>query len=164
MTQSTIMVVVLKFFAEKLWPWFKDYIWPHLREHLLEMVSWTFSRLKEKIKEYLEERSSQRQEEATQRALKAEESARNATNDAERQKHEALASVWREVAEQFREENELLKTKVQELTSAAELELVESARKNAPNVDTSSDTPVLVIGEKRTSLPPLPSSSGSKKR
>lgn len=157
MAQSTIMKEILKFFAKKLWPWFKDYIWPLLREHVLEIVSWVFAKLKERFEEYFEGRSTQRQEEAKQKAQKAEENARNAIDDTERKTYEAVARIWREVAEQFREENESLKAKVHELTSVAEAEIVQRTRDSDPTVDTSSNTPVLVLGEKRTSLPALPS-------
>jgi valyl-tRNA synthetase len=157
MAQSIILKKILKLFAKKLWPWFKDNIWPLLREHVLETFSSVFAKLKEKIKEYLEGRSSQRQDEARQKSQQAEENARNATDPAERKTYEAVARVWREVAEQFREENEALKEKIQELTTAAEAEIVQRTRDSNPTVDTTSDTPVLVLGERRTSLPALPS-------
>ena len=159
MAQSTFVKGILKFVAKKLWPWFKEYLWPILREHILELVVLVMSRLKEKFKAWAETRSNERQEQATQKAQEADESARDSATDSEKQKYEAVARVWREVVEQIRVENEALKSKIEELTSAAEAEITTRTRDSNPTIDISSDMPVLIIGEKRTTLPALPDNS-----
>ncbi len=159
MAQSTFVKAILKFIANKLWPWFKEHLWPILREHILELVVLVMSRLKEKFKSWAETRSNERQEHATQKAQEAEKSACDSATDSEKQKYEAIARVWREVVEQIRVENEALKSKIEELTSTAEAEITTRIRDSNPTIDFSLDTPALIIGEKRTNLPALPDNS-----
>ncbi len=149
MSKSTVM----KFIAEKLWPWFKRYIWPLLREHVVEVFHWCMAKLKERFKEWSDDRSTNRSEQAASRAEEAERASQEAETSADREKHAAVAQVWREVAEQFRQDNEELRAKIDELSAGAETEFADDIAKCEPAIDTSRSAPALVLSNRRVELP-----------
>jgi len=156
MSDTSFKTYIVNLFAKKLWPWFKESIWPLLREHVLEIVSWALGKLKSGFKEWVETRSKTQQSEATHKAEEAEERARSANTETEKETYRAIAAVWQEVAEKFRVENELLKVKLEEFTSQAESEILEKVRASDPTIDTSADRPILLLENKKISVPPLP--------
>lgn len=153
MSKSTVM----KFIAEKLWPWFKNYIWPLLREHVIEIFNWCIAKLKERFKEWTDNRSTNRTEQAVSKAEEAERASQEAETSADREKYAAVAQVWREVAEQFRQDNEELRAKLDELTAGAEAEFADNISKCDPAIDTSKSAPALMLSNQRLELPSPPS-------
>jgi len=159
MGNSTLATKFWKWVAKTFWPWFKKYVWPILRQYVLDVVKWSLEKLRRTAQEWADSRAKARAEEATKRATEAENAATSAASDAEREKHEAVARVWHEVAEQFRQENEALKAKIAEMTAAAESDIAQRTRDTEPSIDFTGDTPVLAIGDAQTPLPALPASS-----
>lgn len=160
MSKSSMM----RFLAEKMWPWFKNYIWPLLREHTVELFAWVMAKLKDRFKEWAESRSKDRVDQAQNKVRESEKAARNAPSNAEREKHEAVAQVWREVAEQFRQDNEELRLKLDELTSEATKDFSQDLQDSTPDFDSSRSAPALLLGNKRLELPEPSSSSESDSR
>lgn len=102
-----------------------------------EFCDWLFDRLREILRRHRAESLAK----AEARAAQADERARRAGTPDEAREQEAVARVWREVAEMFRQENEALKAELegvrrsadrqaQQTVSALPLEqVVEPARK-----------------------------------
>ena len=157
MAKSKILNVMLAFFFRVVWPWIKKYVWPLIRDRVLEIIGGILSKLKSKIDDYLKGRSEKQESAARERAEEAERKAKNATDESDRKIQEAIAQVWREVAEQFREENELLKVKLREFTSDADQEINQQTRSITLDIDVTSDKPVLLLNQERISLPEISS-------
>ena len=144
---------LLKAVTKIVWPWLKKYVWPIIKDYILKLVAFAFKKLSEKLKSVFDERAEKVAEDADAKAHEAEQRAKVAPETNEREKQEAIARLWREVAEKLRQENEALRAKVVELTRDAESELHGNVRDLDPDLEMSMDLPVLVIGNERTTLP-----------
>ena len=71
------------------------------------------------FEKWIDEWSKRREEEADRRAAEAGRAAADAETQAEQDCYAAVAQVWRDVAEQFRRENEELKANLQETVDVA---------------------------------------------
>lgn len=80
-----------------------------------EFSDWLFDRLRE----ILRRRRAANLERAEARAAQADERARRAGTPDEAREQEAVARVWREVAEMFRQENEALKAELEDVRRSA---------------------------------------------
>ena len=89
------------------------------------------------------------------RAAAADQQAKASGTDAERREHEAVARVWREVAEQFREENERLKAKLGEVSQKAEASMKANIALADPAISEIGSNPVLTLGGNKSQLPAL---------
>lgn len=147
---------ILKFVVKKFWPWFKQFVWPIIKEHIMEFVSFVIQKLIEIAKDMFSEKTSSRQQEAQSKAEEAESKASDATNDAEAEKYQAVAKVWREVAEQFRRDNEELKRKLEEAGNMAENVSAQMVDEMDLDVDFSKEKPVMKLSKRTTELPALP--------
>ncbi|HKK00652.1 MAG TPA: hypothetical protein VJ955_00660, partial [Desulfuromonadales bacterium] len=72
------------------------------------------------------------------------------------EKHRAVAQVWREVAEQFRKDNEELKAKLDEFEREAKDVSDAMVEDMKIEVDFSKEKPIMQLGEKIKELPALP--------
>ena len=147
---------IVTFLLKTVWPWFVKYVWPLIAKHLLSMVSRMIKHFLEWLERLFNDRMGSRGEQADENAKKAEEAAKEATSDVERAAREAEARVWRTVAEQFRQENELLKRQAAEFAAreldAAKQDIVRST----PVLDEDKTGLVLEIDGEKTGLPALP--------
>lgn len=106
-----------KWFFKKAWPWIARELGPILLEQIRERFERVIQALLKKLDEWFDQRTNANAEAADKRAAASEEAAMGAATDSEAEKHRAVAQVWREVAEQFRRENEELKKKLAEALS-----------------------------------------------
>ncbi|MFA5923310.1 MAG: hypothetical protein WC856_18815 [Methylococcaceae bacterium] len=144
--------LIVKYF----WPFFLKYIWPVIVKYVQGQVARGLNNLTEGIKRSVSDRMQKRREDAEARAREATAAAEVASTQAEREQHEKIAQVWREVAEQFRAENETLKVQVIELTTRTQQILQDDFRRSDPVLENLASTPSLFIGGNRSPLPALP--------
>ena len=112
---SLIYKQLVKWFVKRIWPWIVENIWPELQKQLIAIFMKIISVVKDLVFEWADNRRDAREKAAHKKAAEAERMAQNAQSEAEAEKHNAVAQVWREVAEQFRQENELLKEKLEDV-------------------------------------------------
>lgn len=143
-------------------PWFKEFVWPIIKKHFEEMVASLINKFRDVLMQWIEEWTRRKEDRAYQRADEFEQKAKTAEPNHEKEKYQAMAKVWREIAEQFRQENEDLIKKIDEIT----MEVKEDSNRRTSNLeldfDFSDQTPVLLIGGKGIDLPALPSSNKRK--
>jgi phage terminase Nu1 subunit (DNA packaging protein) len=147
---------VLKLLLRTVWPWVIAAVWPHVRAWLEREMSALLLRLMDKVRGKVATRLDRRGEDALTRAKAAEAQVAQAGSDEERVRLEATARVWREVAEQFRQENEALRAQVDELTQGSLTETRERLAEATPTLEDVDGRPHLRVGGERTALPPLP--------
>jgi hypothetical protein len=109
---SLINRQLVKWFKRVIWPWIIENIWPELRKELIGIFKKVVKGMKKLIFEWLDSRKNIREKAAHRKAAEAEQMARNVRSKSEAAQYNAIAQLWREVAEQFRQENELLKAKL----------------------------------------------------
>jgi hypothetical protein len=102
---------------------------------------------------WADERSKRRREEAEWRAAEAARAAAAAATQADRDRYAAVAQVWREVAEQFRLENEELKMKLQETVDVALKKVPEAIRASPPELVIVKGHPKLLLGDRSIEVP-----------
>ena len=151
MATSTIVEKLIGFIVKVFWPWFVQHVWPIIQSFVLQIITDSITALGKKIKDFVDSRSHRREEYAKNRAEDADRAASVAIDAAEKDKQEAIASVWREVAEQFRSENEILRSQITELLSRSEQTLEDDIRSMKLKLTNLENDPSLSIGE--TSLP-----------
>ena len=71
----SIWNAVKVFLVEAFWPWFKAYAWPVIRDHLVEIIAFLVSTLKEKIKSKVNENAESQVNDFEMKASEAEKSA-----------------------------------------------------------------------------------------
>lgn len=152
---NVILQKFLKFIVSKLWPWFLAYIWPSIHREIVDVIVSLLKRFVEYLRDYSEERFAKRSRDAESKSSEAEELAKNASTPEERERHEAIARVWREVAEQFREENELLKKKLSELQDVEKQRSLDALESISPSLEQNGEHLYLVIQDKREKIPQL---------
>ena len=101
---------LLSIFRDHLWP----LLWPIIRDSMVEVVQDLATWLRRAISDRFDATSRQQQANAEDRAQSAQQQADQAATDEERIKAEASAAAWREIAEQLRKDNEILKQQLDE--------------------------------------------------
>ena len=154
---------VIDFIVKTFWPWFLKYAWPLIKEYVLDILKTIFAELTEKLKKMFSEQGKQGAASADGKAAAAQAKADAATSAAEKDKWEAIAAVWRDAANMFREENEQLKKQLEEAIAKAE----NTAEEQIQNIDLSmhstSGAPLLTLGHQSTALP-LPEEDASEQK
>ena len=149
----SIWSTISKWLVKVFWPWFVKHVWPFIKEHVLELIVFFLVTVKNKIKEYVSKRSEKREIEAAERAEDAEKRAKSADSEPEKEKWEAIAGVWREVANTIREENEALKKRVEELIAETTTDAKDALDTMALSAEFSGDQTLLTIGDQTHKLP-----------
>ena len=139
---------IFKWLGSVVWPWFEENVWPTIKEHVWELIEFLLVTLKGKIKDYVSKRSEMRETEAAERARDAEKLAESADSQPEREKWEAISAVWREVANTFREENEALNKRIEELTTETNSEAEKALNNVTLDADFSRDKTLLTVDGK----------------
>jgi len=152
----SILSKFLKFIVKKFWPWFQEFVWPIVQEHIIDIINFIISFFKNKIKDEVNEQSSKRESDANKKAEEAEQRAEKAANTTDADKYEAIAKVWREVAEQFRIDNEELRKKLDDLEAGAKATSKDIVDNTNFDIDFSGEQPSLLIGEVKKDMPALP--------
>ncbi len=147
---------VKAFLIETFWPWFLKDIWPMVLAYLLKSLDKVFQTLSDAFGKFIDRRMQSREQQARERAEAADEAARAAVTTEARSEAQAVARVWREVAEQFRQENESLRVEM----DAASRRAYEAARTNVedgkPVLARDEGQLTLGLGGKTSTLPALP--------
>lgn len=151
-----IFATIITFVVKRFWPWFKDFVWPSVKNHVKELIFFILEKLKGQFKEWFSNKSKKREQEAQSKAEEAESKAQSSSNEADVEKYRAVAQVWREVAEQLRRDNEELKAKLDELVKEAKYASESLVEDIELDLDFSKDKPILKIGEKVQEMPALP--------
>ena len=149
---------VKKLIVEIFWPWFKEFVWPIIKKAIEELISYIIGTV-EKIKKWTSEKAKNNAENANKKADEFDKMAEFAkTHEAheEADKFRAVAQVWREVAEQFRQENELLKREIDDISKTAKKEVSEKVDNLNIDLDFSHEKPKFMIGGNSYNLPALP--------
>jgi exonuclease VII large subunit len=157
MSSSTIAKTITTFLFKTFWPWFLKHIWPLIVKHLLKELAAALQTLSKKLKVSIAQRLRSRAEEALKRAAAADATAKAAQTNEARSEAEAIARVWREVAEQFRKENEVLQTKLDQATSKVYESAQTGIENGQPVLAQVDGQPTLAIGGHTSALPALPS-------
>jgi hypothetical protein len=144
---------VIDFIVKTFWPWFLKYAWPIIKEYVLDIVKTIFAELTEKLKKMFSEQGKQGAASADGNAAAAQAKAYVAPSAAEKDKWEAIAAVWRDAANMFREENEQLKKRVEAAIAQAESTAEEKIQTIDLSMHSTSGTPVLTLGHQSTALP-----------
>lgn len=132
------------------------HVWPLIVQHITKLIATGLKNLSASISDAVKARMNARAKSAESQAKAAEAAAQAATTDAERVQQEAFASVWRQVAEQFRAENESLRAQVAELTEKSQESLANEVRAGEPSLGGLDGNPFLTIGLSEVPLPALP--------
>lgn len=155
MATATVIDAALRFIAKYFWPWFLKNIWPVIVKHVISLFSKGIADLASGIEKSVSDRMQKRRFDAEAIAKASLQAAAEAKTQVERERHEAVATVWRQVAEQFRAESEILKNQIAELTARTENSLGEKMRFAQPILENISQNPSISIGGKTSSLPAL---------
>ncbi len=137
-----------------LWPWFRDQVWPLIRDELVALLK----RFAQDIGRWFEEwreRQTRREEEvraSAERARHAEKEAAAKGDAAEADTQRRIAEVWRNVADLFREENETLKKEFKDAMSRAD-DAVKQVEQSV-DVHPTVDLPALTFAGRELLLPP----------
>jgi len=144
------------FVLKTLWPWFQEDIWPLVNVELQKGVASIIQRFSRQVAESIDRHTRAREEQARERAAVADEAAKVAATKEARSEAEATARVWREVAEQFRQENEVLKLELEQSTSKAYESAQASIEDGEPVLAQREGQLALEIGGQTAGLPALP--------
>ena len=135
-----------KFLIDFIWPIVKDLV----KKLLREVIDW----LIKEVRKLLNKRSEDQATRASAKANAEEGNARYAKTKEEAERHEAIAKVWREVAEILRRDKEDLEIELEHLRKTAKRKTDESAEsmKFEDAVDTSSGGDIKAIDDDRPML------------
>lgn len=150
---------LINLIINKFWPWFVKYIWPLIKDYVIEVLKTIFSQLAERIKNIFSEKGIQAAASAEENAAAAQAKAATASSGTEKDKWEAIAAVWRDAANMFREENDQLKRKLEEAISEAQDKSKEQIQGLDVSIKSMSGTPMLTVGNHSTPLP-IPEGGG----
>jgi hypothetical protein len=144
--------VIVKIF----WPWFREFAWPFIRQYMNELIIFVLNLFIDKFKKWVSEQAEKKTETANQKAAEFEQKAKFSQRNEDTEKFIAIAKVWREVAEQFRQENESLKKNIDELSEEIKKEEFAKVDSLKIDLDLSDEKPKLSIGDAIYNLPQLP--------
>jgi len=146
----------VKFLLKVVWPWFEKHVWPIVQDFILGLVTDALRKLRDRFTTATQTRMQSREEQAEAKASEAEQAGRASQSAEEREKQAAIAQVWRQVAEQFRRENEDLRQQFADLTETQERELTAEVLGSEPRLDTSGTGLTVQIGSTKGAVPELP--------
>ena len=153
MIVKSVLKLVWRFLKDEIWPHF----WPIVKEQIAELIKSVFCWLKTQMVKKVDQATKERENEASRQASEEEHKAKAAKTHAEAEKHWAIAKVWREVAENFRRDNEELKTQLENLITDSHDELQGRLERINPELELEDpNKPKLRLGESTHILPALP--------
>lgn len=138
-----------------IWPWIKVNVWPIIQAKLIdvvvELVGWAF----QQIKDLLTSNNHNRYTEAKKKEEAAQKRAESTVDPVAASEANAEARIWREVAEQYRRDNEDLKEKLAKLESESIRDATREISEITPELHelSSVEGPKLRIASEVYSLP-----------
>lgn len=148
--------VIGEILLKVVWPWVVKHVWPLIVKFIIQLIAKGLTKLSAQVSERIQSRMQTRADEADLKAQAAERASGAAQSEGEREKHEAIAKVWRQVAEEFRQDNETLRRQVADLSKAQQSSLNSEVLATEPILDTSGQTPAVTVGTTKGNVPALP--------
>lgn len=151
----------VKFITKTFWPWFQKNIWPLIATALIGFIGKRIKDLFDTAETAVQKNYQARAEKAQQSAEEAERLAGEAGTANEREKQEAIAQVWRDVAEQLRIDNEQLRQQLSALAESQQDLSEAEVQWITPVLEKDGSEIYLSIGGFRRALPAVPDGEGS---
>ncbi|MCP9851040.1 hypothetical protein [Cyanobium sp. Morenito 9A2] len=111
--------------ANKLWEIFVKHLWPLLwpiiRDLMTHFAQDLSSWIKKAVSDRFEKSSAEQQQRASERATSAENRAHEATSSEERVRAQAEANAWKEIAEELKQDNAVLKRQLDEVITQSQV-------------------------------------------
>lgn len=151
--RGIMISLVQNFFMQVLWPWFKKHLWPVILKAVTAIALAAVTAIMDRVQQAASETFETLR---TRAAAKAEEAAQQAVTSAnpdEAEKHEAVAQVWREVAETQRLEKEELERRLAELTGKSLSGTRASYDALEPSAVITNASVLVAIADQRSALP-----------
>jgi Fe2+ transport system protein B len=149
----SIFSTIGKFITKQFWPWFIKYGWPIIKEYVIEILIELLKGIKDVIIDIIKKKKK-KYDEYSKKAEEAEQNAKTASSETEKEKFEKIAKIWREVAEDFRKENEDLKNILDLEIEKKIQQSKEQIQSIEPKLDFQKETK-LILNENTYSLPDL---------
>ena len=146
---GAIRKVFASFIIKFFWPFFVKYVWPSIVKLISEITSKSFRALYDRLAQVVKSRINERTVSASQKASEAEQQAQSSQTQSEREKHEAIARAWREVAEQYRKENEFLKKQIADVLASQQADFETEISAFNQKMKDSPTKSIAVINDKR---------------
>jgi hypothetical protein len=144
--KRTVVSIFRNWFVNAFLPWFSEAVWPLLQAAVLDIIKdWL-----EKLRKFLTSRDKRGEGGARNRAAEAEQKAKAASSRAEVEKYEAIAAVWRQVADEYRQKNEELERYIETFLKDSGRLVRRQMDRLKPNVEAKQST--LEIGNRRIPL------------
>lgn len=147
---------LFKLLFKVFWPWFLKHAWPPLLGALGDIVRRNLSGTRQDMRASIDAGLREQASKAEARARQAQAQAQAEPDARERRHQEDLARVWREVAEQYRKENEALRRQLDSLLDKAQGDIAAQARALEPELEEGRQGARLSLGSRRVELPGLP--------
>ena len=138
--------LLIKTVVRVVWPWILANVWPIIQSLIINIIAELLSGLVQKIRDFYGSKSKARSDQA-------EENAKSAESASDDEVSRAVAAVWREVAEHYRQDLEDMDKKVKALEEEAKKEASDKIGALKPVLSIDSEKPSLSIGESSHSLP-----------
>jgi len=144
---------IVKWLTKKFWPWFVKYVWPFIKERMIEIITKLFDHLQDETEDFMSSKSKEREERAKKKARDAEQKASAAKNAADSEKYRNSAEIWRKVAKTYKKDNEELKQKIDTLLNKTKKEVKREIGALDINANFSGEDTHLTIGNTSYMLP-----------
>lgn len=137
--------------------WFVKLAWPEILKFIQRLIPELLEWFYERIKEILKKKADGRQWSAQQNSEEAERRAAETKDESEAVRQKAIAAVWRQVAEDFRRDNEDLKA----ILELAKRDAAEAAKRNLQDLRPETlfaieEDSFQLRGDLKSLLPPPP--------
>ncbi|SDK76485.1 hypothetical protein [Microbulbifer yueqingensis] len=149
----SIVNTVREFLVATFWPWFKEYAWPIIKQHLIEIISSLVKIISEKIQGKMAEKASSQVNDFEVQAAKAEQSAMDSLDPNEIKKLKREAQIWREVAERLKKDNAALVKDLAEIAEKSKIDTINSLKNTELDIATEGENAIFTIGGTARSLP-----------
>ncbi|UAA37384.1 hypothetical protein KIH87_11730 [Paraneptunicella aestuarii] len=143
------------YLVEAFWPWFKEYAWPVIRKHLLELIDFLVGILKEKVKSRVSENAESQVHDFEQKASEAERAAMDSLDRNEIEKLKQEAKIWREATERLKKDNAKLQKDLDEVIAKSSKDAVDSIEAIELGLDSNDNNTILSIDGNKKNLPKI---------
>lgn len=131
---------------QKIVKWFLKVAWPHIRKLIRLVIEEVIKWLVKRFRSFLDSQNRQQEQKAKEKEKGYQKKAEESSNAEEAAKYEAIAKVWREVAEMYRQQNEDLQNRL----SVLEQEAMQTAKATTDNL--TADAVFVIKGNKDIEL------------
>ncbi len=146
--------IFIQFLVKRLWPWILEYIWPIIIDYFIKIFNKSFKEFADSL--YKNIRKDSNVKAAEDKAREAENEAQMSSDPEAREKYETIAGIWREVAEKYRQENEFLKSQIDQLKTNKLNDVNSELKTINPSLIQKNGNALLDLGDELISLPSPP--------